>query len=448
MNNGIDGNNVLAYTGVRATTPPQMIVMKRDPTPTDVIGYVLGTQWLSYDPANPSVATQFVLSSVAQSIATWVPLNEGGDRQTLPDHSVALGIGTPGLGSVGPSSNSGYVLTSNGSSSDPSFQAPAASSVSITGDTGGALIGDAFTFTGGSTGLTFAGATTTETLGGTLIVGNGGTGVATMTTAYAPVCAGTTATGHLQVASTGMSNSGWVLTSTGSSSLPTWQAAGGGTGFSAINVQVFDTPGTTTYTPTSGMAYAIVECIGGGGGGAGVPIPSSTALSGAGGGGGAYCRKNITAAAIGASKTVVIGASGSGGTAGTDGSSGGDTTFGAILTAHGGAGGVSPAVGTGYECLGGNGGSATGGDINIAGQPGMASLSLSSGSLTSFGGAGASGIYGSGGNAVSATSPGNGNAGLGYGAGGSGGATVGSSGTSKNGGAGSSGAIIITEYIA
>ena len=52
----------------------------------------------------------------------------------------------------------------------------------------------------------------------------GGTGVQTMTTAYAPVCAGTTATAPLQVASTGQSNSGWVLTSTGSSSLPTFQA--------------------------------------------------------------------------------------------------------------------------------------------------------------------------------------------------------------------------------
>ncbi len=61
-----------------------------------------------------------------------------------------------------------------------------------------------------------------------LTVPGGGTGVATMTTAYAPVCAGTTATGALQVASSGISNSGYVLTSTGSSSLPTWQATAGG----------------------------------------------------------------------------------------------------------------------------------------------------------------------------------------------------------------------------
>jgi len=52
---------------------------------------------------------------------------------------------------------------------------------------------------------------------------NGGTGVVTMTTAYAPVCAGTTATSPLQVASTGLSTVGNVLTSTGASSLPTFQ---------------------------------------------------------------------------------------------------------------------------------------------------------------------------------------------------------------------------------
>lgn len=48
----------------------------------------------------------------------------------------------------------------------------------ITGDSGGALSPTAgnWSFTGGSTGLTFAGAVSTETLGGTLVVSNGGTG--------------------------------------------------------------------------------------------------------------------------------------------------------------------------------------------------------------------------------------------------------------------------------
>ena len=70
---------------------------------------------------------------------------------------------------------SGQILTSNGLSSNPSFKNPSASSISITGDSGGALTGSAFTLTGGSTGLIFSGSGTTETLEGTLAIANGGT---------------------------------------------------------------------------------------------------------------------------------------------------------------------------------------------------------------------------------------------------------------------------------
>ena len=58
----------------------------------------------------------------------------------------------------------------------------------------------------------------------------GGTGVNTMTTAYAPVCAGTTATGNLQDAGTGLSTSGYVLTSNGASAVPSFQATGAAAG--------------------------------------------------------------------------------------------------------------------------------------------------------------------------------------------------------------------------
>ena len=53
--------------------------------------------------------------------------------------------------------------------------------ITITGDSGGGLTGNSFTFTGGSTGLTFAGAGTTETLGGTLAIANGGTNATSFT---------------------------------------------------------------------------------------------------------------------------------------------------------------------------------------------------------------------------------------------------------------------------
>ena len=61
-------------------------------------------------------------------------------------------------------------------------------------------------------------------------VTKGGTGITTGTTAYAPLCTGTTATGNFQVASTGLSTAGFVLTSTGASSLPEFKAATGPAG--------------------------------------------------------------------------------------------------------------------------------------------------------------------------------------------------------------------------
>ena len=163
--------------------------------------------------ANPSFSTAVVAgggTGVATMTTAYAPVCAGTTA------TGALQVASTGL------STSGYILTSTGSSSLPSFQAPAASSISVTGDTGGVLTGNAFTFTGGTSGLSFGGSGTTETVSGTLVVSNGGTGVATMTTAYAPVCAGTTATGALQVASTGLSTSGNVMVSNGASAVPSF----------------------------------------------------------------------------------------------------------------------------------------------------------------------------------------------------------------------------------
>lgn len=99
---------------------------------------------------------------------------------------------------------------------------------------------DAQTYTFPSTSATIARTDAANTFTGiqsfntAIVVGSGGTGVSTMTTAYAPVCAGTTATGALQVASTGLSTSGWVLTSNGSSALPSFQAPSAGMSKSTI----------------------------------------------------------------------------------------------------------------------------------------------------------------------------------------------------------------------
>jgi hypothetical protein len=95
----IDGKNNQSYVGVRATTPPQMIVNKqRAPTQNDYQEYVIGTQWLYRNPATPLNSAQYVLVDKAQGVATWIALNtQGGDGiQTL--------TGDTG-GAVGPDAN-------------------------------------------------------------------------------------------------------------------------------------------------------------------------------------------------------------------------------------------------------------------------------------------------------------------------------------------------------
>lgn len=185
---------------------------------------------------------------------TLVVSNGGTGRTTLTNHGVLVGAGTTAITQLAVGTT-GQVLTGV-TGSDPIWAAPAASSISITGDSGGALVGNAFTFTGGTTGLTFSGAVATETLGGTLVVSNGGTGNTTFT-AYSVICAGTTATGQFQNVS-GVGTSGQVLTSNGAGMLPTWQSGGGG-GISQIDGDSGSATGSTitfTATPTAGSTIS------------------------------------------------------------------------------------------------------------------------------------------------------------------------------------------------
>lgn len=110
---------------------------------------------------------------------TLVVSNGGTGRATLTNHGVLIGAATTAISQTA-AGTTGQVLTGV-TGSDPVWASPAASSISITGDTGGALTGNAFTFTGGTTGLKFGGATSTETLSGTLVVANGGTGATSLT---------------------------------------------------------------------------------------------------------------------------------------------------------------------------------------------------------------------------------------------------------------------------
>jgi hypothetical protein len=288
-----------------------------------------------------------------------------------------------------------------------------------------------------------------------LIVSQGGTGVAS-TTAYAVVCGGTTSTGAVQsIASVG--TSGQVLTSNGAGALPTFQAAGGGSG-TVLSVQIF-TSGSGTYTPTAGANYIWVRAVGGGGGGGGASATTNGHFSsGSCGGSGGYAEYWGAAASLAYS----VGAAGAGGVAASAGSDGGATTLGtagAQINVGGGLGGLH---GTSFlavsfaSLLGGSGGTATTGSLLIPGTSGDATtIMLISGSTDYFvtQGAGPASMLGlaiqeqvSKFTLVNQVSNGL-TLNVGYGSGGGGAASYRNTTTaSGNGGAGRSGCIIITEY--
>lgn len=226
-----------------------------------------------------------------------------------------------------------------------------------------------------------------------------------------------------------------------------------------INIRYF-TSGSGTYTATSGTAAVIIQMVGAGGGAAGGANADAAKCSiGSGGGGGGYVERYLTSGFDGVA--YAVGAAGAGGSnAGTSGSDGGDTTFaagGGTLTAFGGKHGsgfnnvaVGATEGDFIWSVGGAGGAATGGDINVPGQTpstvGFATFNTTNCQVLS--GPGGSSLFGMGAPSAFATaSSTSASAGInatGYGAGGSG-AAVGSSGTGKGGGSGSAGFIKVTE---
>lgn len=100
------------------------------------------------------------------------------------------------------------------------------------------------------------------------------------------------------------------------------------------DIQTFTSTGTWYRPP--GVEHVWVICSGGGGGGGGHQVATQNS---AGGGQGGQCVNQIVDIRGTSSETVTIGAAGAGGLAHADGSAGGTSSFGAIVTAVGGAGG-------------------------------------------------------------------------------------------------------------
>lgn len=194
------------------------------------------TDTITYDTIDPAG------SNIAGIVSNPVTVLQGGSGATTK---------TVGFNNLSPITTKGDIITSDGTNNVrlgigstnnaltvvggvPAWSAPI---VSITGATSASQSGsDVFDSTNStSTNLHFneitaadasivvagGGSNAAVTItAGTVPVTKGGSGVATLTTAYGTLCAGTTATGSVQTVSPG--TSGNVLTSGGASALPTY----------------------------------------------------------------------------------------------------------------------------------------------------------------------------------------------------------------------------------
>jgi hypothetical protein len=200
------------------------------------------------------------------------------------------------------------------------------------------------------------------------------------------------------------------------------------------SVDVFFSSGTWNKGP--GIAKALVFIIAGGGGGAGSGIGLGY---GGGGGAGGYVWGDVDVSAV-SSVAVTVGTGGAGGAAGSNnGATGGASSFGAYISASGGVGG---SFGTAVvEGAGGAGGTSSGGRVNSTGLPGGVGDSYNG--VTGPGGSLSFGFFGGTGGAGVGAAP-SGNNGVdaaGFGAGGSG--AVKSGATTRAGGKGAPGIVMV-----
>lgn len=184
--------------------------------------------------------TAFTKSTITTPVSV---INGGTGVSTLTAHGVLVGNGTSTVNVTSPGT-SGYVLTSNGSGSDPTFQAASGGISSVSGTT------NRITSTGGSTpvidisasyvgqsSITTLGTVTTGTWTGTTIaIANGGTGQTTAANAI----------NALVPSQTG--NSGKFLTTDGT--VVSWSTVTSGVS------SVSNSDGTLTISPTTGSVVA------------------------------------------------------------------------------------------------------------------------------------------------------------------------------------------------
>jgi hypothetical protein len=215
-----------------------------------------------------------------------------------------------------------------------------------------------------------------------------------------------------------------------------------------IRQQVITTTGAITLHADTKAFLVEVQGGGGAGGQSAASPPVGQGSAGGGGGSGGYVAKWKVKPTGTYSPACTIGAGSSSGQSGNNSgfSDGTDT-----LTAGGGIGGGTGINATIVSVTGGAGGSASGGDVNVPGEPGDASfVVVISGAVMARGGKGGGSKFGGGGLAPGATSGSaggaNGASATGRGAGGSGGFSINAGGLWNAGANGTGGLVVITEF--
>jgi hypothetical protein len=207
------------------------------------------------------------------------------------------------------------------------------------------------------------------------------------------------------------------------------------------DILYFKNPGTFQFQKATypWLSRVFVRVQAAGGGGPGARAKAGELVAQPGGAGGGYSEKLVEASTLGATETIVVGKGGDAGTPTVDGGNGGNSSFGGLCTANGGAGGqVRMGSGSTPVCYSGTPGPLAGsGDVAQGGGAGGGSLRINGDQGQS--GMGGESRLGHGGFQRSSTNAGG--AGRGYGGGAAG--AFARDGDSTNGTAGQDGLVVV-----